>query len=75
MCFGNSPVAAAPAPVAPPPPPPATNVKPPVLASQVNQQQAQADLKRRGTQVFRNDIGLGIPTGGARPGNGVNIPS
>lgn len=76
MCL-SSPSIAAPQPQqAPPPPPPAAqNTKPPVLAPQVDQQKAQADLKRKGTQIFRNDTGLGlsIPSSGSR-GNGINIP-
>lgn len=72
MCF-STPSVTAPTPQAPPPPPPAaTEIKPPVLADQVDQERSQANAKRKGTQIFRND--LSIPTGAARTGNGINIP-
>ena len=74
MCLGT-PSIAAPQQVqaTPPPPAPVQNAKPPILASQVNQQATQADLKRKGTQIFRND--LAIPSGGSSGGNGLNIPN
>lgn len=74
MCLAPPTIQApTPTPPPPPPPPPATEVKPPTLAPQVDQQKSQADAKRKGTQIFRND--LSIPTsGGSAAGNGINIP-
>jgi hypothetical protein len=82
MCLGGGAPAPAPAPAPiiqqappPPPPPPANNPKPPELAPQVtSQKRTSQNEKRKGTQIFRND--LSIPTSTSVGGTpGINIPT
>ena len=72
MCLAAPSLSApAPTPVPAPPPPPQRDPNPPVIA---DNDRTNANAKRTGTSIFRND--LSIPTsGGAGPvGNGLTIP-